>query len=290
MNPNSSSGITSSEIPQLYNKMKILTKYPHRWLLAIAVCLTALASMAQERTVENRPYCDLRPFHFGVMVGTHLQDLELLNAGQVTFTDENGQEVTSNVTVDQDRWDPGFTVGVLGEFRLSTHFQFRIAPAMYFGTRHLTFHNLLQSNGSNASEGSGNGNASTNGNTNRYDVSQELKTAYISCAFDLIFAAPRFNNHRPYIMAGLNPMMNLSGNKDEYLRLKKTDLFVEVGVGCDFYLPFFKLRPELKFMYGLMNSYDKGYAGKVKDKSMLPYTLSAKEAHSKMIDLTFYFE
>lgn len=91
-------------------------------------------------------------------------------------------------------------------------------------------------------------------------------------------------------MAGLNPMMNLSGNKDEYLRLKKTDLFVEVGVGCDFYLPFFKLRPELKFMYGLMNSYDKGYAGKVKDKSMLPYTLAAKEAHSKMIALTFYFE
>jgi hypothetical protein len=276
--------------PQLHNIMKILTKYPNRWLLAITFCLTALVSMAQERTVENRPYCDLRPFHFGVMVGTHLQDLELLNAGQVTFTDENGQEVTSNVTVDQDRWDPGFTVGVLGEFRLSTHFQFRIAPAMYFGTRHLTFHNLLQSNGSNASEGSGDRNASTNGNTNRYDVSQELKTAYISCAFDLIFAAPRFNNHRPYIMAGLNPMMNLSGNKDEYLRLKKTDLFVEVGVGCDFYLPFFKLRPELKFMYGLMNSYDKGYAGKVKDKSMLPYTLSAKEAHSKMIALTFYFE
>lgn len=282
MNPNSSSGITSSEIPQLYNKMKILTKYPHRWLLAIAFCLTALASMAQERTVENRPYCDLRPFHFGVMVGTHLQDLELLNAGQVTFTDENGQEVTSNVTVDQDRWDPGFTVGVLGEFRLSTHFQFRIAPAMYFGTRHLTFHNLLQGDGSQ--------DASSDGNTNRNDVSQELKTAYISCAFDLIFAAPRFNNHRPYIMAGLNPMMNLSGNKDEYLRLKKTDLFVEVGVGCDFYLPFFKLRPELKFMYGLMNSYDKGYAGKVKDKSMLPYTLAAKEAHSKMIALTFYFE
>lgn len=268
--------------PQLHNIMKILTKYPNRWLLAITFCLTALVSMAQERTVENRPYCDLRPFHFGVMVGTHLQDLELLNAGQVTFTDENGQEVTSNVTVDQDRWDPGFTVGVLGEFRLSTHFQFRIAPAMYFGTRHLTFHNLLQGDGSQ--------DASSDGNTNRNNVSQELKTAYISCAFDLIFAAPRFNNHRPYIMAGLNPMMNLSGNKDEYLRLKKTDLFVEVGIGCDFYLPFFKLRPELKFMYGLLNSYDKGYASKVKDKSMLPYTLAAKEAHSKMIALTFYFE
>ena len=231
---------------------------------------------AQERTVENRPYTDLRPFHFGVLVGTHLQDIEFLNAGEITYLDDNGNEITSNMTVDQDRWDPGFTVGVLGEFRLSTHFQLRIAPTMYFGTRHISFHKVNQTT---PEEGKV-----------QEDVKQELKTAYISSAFDLIFAAPRFNNHRPYVMAGINPMMNLSGNKDDYLKLKKTDVFLELGLGCDFYLPFFKLRPELKFMYGLMNTYDKNHANNVKDKSMLPYTLSAKEAHSKMIALTFYFE
>lgn len=91
-------------------------------------------------------------------------------------------------------------------------------------------------------------------------------------------------------MAGINPMMNLSGNKSDYIQLKKTDIFLELGLGCDFYLPFFKLRPELKFMYGLMNIYDKDHVKNVKDKSMLPYTLAAKEAHSKMIALTFYFE
>lgn len=238
--------------------------------------LATIKVAAQERTVENRPYTDLRPFHFGVLVGTHLQDIEFLNAGEITYLDDNGNEVSSNVTVDQDRWDPGFTVGVLGEFRLSTHFQLRIAPTMYFGTRHISFHKVNQTT---PEEGKV-----------QEDVKQELKTAYISSAFDLIFAAPRFNNHRPYVMAGINPMMNLSGNKDDYLKLKKTDVFVELGLGCDFYLPFFKLRPELKFMYGLMNTYDKSHANNVKDKSMLPYTLSAKEAHSKMIALTFYFE
>lgn len=85
-------------------------------------------------------------------------------------------------------------------------------------------------------------------------------------------------------------MMNLSGNKDDYIKLKKTEVFLEVGLGCDFYLPFFKLRPELKFMYGLTNTYDKNYVNNVKDKSMLPYTMAANEAHSKMIALTFYFE
>lgn len=245
-------------------------------ILIIITLLATIRVAAQERTVENRPYTDLRPFHFGVLVGTHLQDIEFLNAGEITYLDDNGNEITSNVTVDQDRWDPGFTVGVLGEFRLNTHFQLRIAPTMYFGTRHISFHKVNQTT---PEEGKV-----------QEDVKQELKTAYISSAFDLIFAAPRFNNHRPYVMAGINPMMNLSGNKDDYLKLKKTDVFLELGLGCDFYLPFFKLRPELKFMYGLMNTYDKNHANNVKDKSMLPYTLSAKEAHSKMIALTFYFE
>lgn len=245
-------------------------------ILIIITLLATIRVAAQERTVENRPYTDLRPFHFGVLVGTHLQDIEFLNAGEITYLDDNGNEITSNVTVDQDRWDPGFTVGVLGEFRLSTHFQLRIAPTMYFGTRHISFHKVNQTT---PEEGKV-----------QEDVKQELKTAYISSAFDLIFAAPRFNNHRPYVMAGINPMMNLSGNKDDYLKLKKTDVFLELGLGCDFYLPFFKLRPELKFMYGLINTYDKNHANNVKDKSMLPYTLSAKEAHSKMIALTFYFE
>ena len=245
-------------------------------MLIIITLLTTIRVAAQERTVENRPYTDLRPFHFGVLVGTHLQDIEFLNSGEINYLDDNGKEVTSNVTVDQDRWDPGFTVGVLGEFRLSTHFQLRIAPTMYFGTRHISFHKV---NLTTPEEGQ-----------SQEDVKQELKTAYISSAFDLIFAAPRFNNHRPYVMAGINPMMNLSGNKDDYFKLKKTDIFLELGIGCDFYLPFFKLRPELKFMYGLTNTYDKSHANNVKDKSMLPYTLSAKEAHSKIIALTFYFE
>ena len=67
-------------------------------------------------------------------------------------------------------------------------------------------------------------------------------------------------------------------------------VFLEVGVGCDFYLPFFKLRPELKFMYSLGDCLDKKHADQVRDKNMLIYARSVSEAHSKMIALTFYFE
>ena len=117
-----------------------------------------------------------------------------------------------------------------------------------------------------------------------------MKSAYISSAVDLIFAAPRFNNHRPYLMAGLNPMINLSGKSSDILKLKRYDMYAEIGVGCDFYLPFFKLRPELKFMYGISNALDKNHAKELRDKNMLKYTNSVKEAHTKMIALCFYFE
>ena len=246
-----------------------------RLFYIILLVVASANSFAQDRTVQNRPYADLRPFHFGVMVGTHLQDLEFTNIGlQMVDLDNGTGPVQKIVSVDQDRWDAGFTVGVLGELRLNTTFQLRIAPAMYFGTRHITFRNLTD----------------LDANGRPTEKMQDLKTAYVSCAFNLIAAAPRFNNHRPYLMLGINPMVNLSGKTDDFFRLKGGDAYLDVGLGCDFYLPFFKLRPELKFMYGLSNCLDTNHSKELRDKSMLMYTNSANEARSKMIALTFYFE
>lgn len=242
----------------------------------ILLLLLSLCVSAQDTRVQNRPYTDLRPFHFGVMVGAHLQDLEFTNIGPQLVTTDDGT-VEKVITVDQDRWDPGFTVGVLGELRLGTHFAFRLAPGMYFGTRNIRFTNLTDKTGDGEN----------------VTQTQELKTIYVSAAMELIFSAPRFNNHRPYLMAGFNPMLNLSGGDSDYIKLKRYDLFLEVGVGCDFYLPFFKLRPELKFCYGLMNNLDTKHAQRFADPSMADrfmYANAAKESRSKIIALTFYFE
>lgn len=245
-----------------------------RCYLLMLLCALCLRICAQDEKVWNKPYTDLRRFHFGVLLGTHLQDIELLNSGIQTIENDDGTTTEALITCDQDRWDAGFTVGVLGELRLSQYFAFRVAPAMYFGTKHLTFHNLtdLQDDGSPSVE------------------TQELKTVYVSAGCELIYGSKRHNNHRPYMLVGLNPMINLSGKDTDCLKMKKYDCFFEIGVGCDYYLPFFKLRPELKFMYSLMNSLDTDHAGEIKDETLRMYSSSVKEAHAKMICLTFYFE
>ena len=244
-------------------------------LIAVTMALLTYTQvlLAQARTVQNRPYTDLRPFHFGILVGPHVQDLEFNNVGPQVITHDDGTQQEYSITADQDRWDQGFHVGVLGELRLNRSFQFRLAPTLYFGSRHISFHNM---------------------NPQAVDTLitrvQNLKSVYIGCATDLIFGAQRLNNHRPYVFFGLNPMINLTGAQNDYIRLNRYDVFVEAGIGCDFYLPFFKLRPELKFMYGLTNSFDADHPNHIKDKTMLPYATSVNKTRAKVVAVTFYFE
>lgn len=247
----------------------------HRiYSLFLVILMAASAACAQEKRVQNRPYTDLRPFHLGIVVGTHMQDLELDNVGPQTITAPDGTVIEGNVSVDQHNWEPGFNVGVLGELRLNEYFAFRMAPQLYFGTRNIAFHNF-------------------NADTQRgeaVETKESVKTVYVGGNFDLVYAAQRFNNHRPYLMMGIAPMMNLSTGSSDYIRLKKSDVFFEVGLGCDLYLPFFKLRPELKFMYGLSDCLDTSYINTMNNNTALPYAKSISKAHSKMIVLSFYFE
>ena len=244
-------------------------------LFSIIILLaTALAVRAQGNAVQNRPYTDLRPFHLGVVVGMHYQDMEFTNIGPQMIMNDDGTQSEKIITCDQDRWDMGFNVGVLGELRLSNHFAFRVAPTMYFGNRHITFYNHTDKmeNGQPITQ------------------KQDMKTVYIGVPLNIIFSAPRLDNARPYLMAGLDPMINLSGGDNDYLKLKPYDIFLEIGLGCDIYLPFFKLRPELKFCYSLINSLDKKHPDQLKDDNMIMYAKSVNDTRSKMIVLSFYFE
>lgn len=246
-----------------------------RFILLITIAALALNIAAQsDRKVQNRPYADLRRLHFGILVGMHMQDIEFENVGPQLMPDENGVLTQQYILCDADKWSPGFSVGVLGELRLHDNFSLRVTPTMHFGAKHLTFLNMqrLDNSGQPSRE------------------TQDLKSTYVSVPIDIKFAAPRWNNYRPYIMAGINPTFNLTGGDQDMVRLKRFNTMVEIGLGCDFYLPFFKLIPELKFCFGLGNVLDTNHVNELLDANLRAYAASVSKAQSKMIVLTFYFE
>ena len=239
------------------------------FLLAVA----ALGAAAQGRKVQNKPYVDLRPLHFGISIGMHIQDMEVRNVGPQIVEIEN-EEVTRTVVSDVDTWNPGLSVGVLADLRLGQHLSLRVSPTMHFGSKHLVFRDFNDLNDAGKPR----------------ESTQDMKNTYISLPIDLKFSAERFNNYRPYLIAGASPMLNLTGKDQDYVHLNRFDTMLEVGVGCDFYLPFFKLIPELKFCYSLGNSLNKKHAGELTDVNKRVFTNAIDKAQSKMIVLTFYFE
>ena len=231
-----------------------------RILCYILLALLPLFVVAQERKLQNKPYIDYRRLHYGFFVGAHVQDMELVNNGFIT---ENGESWYADVA----EYTPGFSVGVLADLRLSEHFALRALPTMHFGQNTVVFREC------------------NSGEQSR----QSIKTTYISLPVHVKFAAERFNNYRPYITAGVNPMFNLTVKIQKQLLLKKFDFMVEVGMGCDFYLPFFKLIPEVKFAFSLLDVLEKNRKDLL-DINYLKFTQSVDRVTSKMIILSFYFE
>ena len=233
--------------------------------MAMAVMLCGAHQLgAQERKVQNRPYIDMRRWHYGFLIGTHFQDIEFTNNASFHTTEEGTQEAWF---ADVASYTPGFSVGVLGELRMTEHVALRFVPTMHFGDKAVTFREQQ----SGAMEW------------------QAIKSTYLTVPVEVKYSAQRFNNYRPYVLAGLAPMLDLTVKRQRALLVQRADVAVEVGLGCDFYLPFFKLIPELKFCFGLSDILVKDRSD-LTDKNLLKYTQALDKATNRMMVLTFYFE
>lgn len=240
------------------------------FFILLLVCSFSLSNAQEKKRVQNRPYIDMRTIHYGILFGMHMMDMEMNNVGPQFLEDGT----IANIVTDVDNWNPGFTVGVLGELRLNNYFSLRVSPSMHFGQRHLRFLNLTEfdEEGRNLTQ------------------QQTIKTTYVTIPIDIKFSSQRYNNVRPYLLAGITPMMNITGKKQDILEINRSDFSLNIGMGCDFYLPFFKLIPELRFCYGLTNCINTQHAQDLTDVNLHKYTNSVNKGRSKMFILTFYFE
>lgn len=243
--------------------MKALSPHTAQRLFALVLIyiIGIGTASAQQRRVQNKPYIDERRWHYGFNVGVHDQWMSLQNNGYIDPV--NGHQWLAK----NDQVGIGFTVGVLGELKLHKYLGLRFNPTLHFGSKNIQFHDVA---------------------TGDID-GQEIRSTYVGVPIDLKVSAPRFNNYRPYVLAGVAPMYDLTTGKQTKLRAKPFNVFLELGTGCDLYMPFFKFIPELKFCLGLGNILDKKRKD-IQDPSQTIFTESIDRATSGMVVLTFYFE
>lgn len=230
------------------------TMYRKMILTLLAFCL-ALPLVAQRQGVKNIPYIDQRRLHWGFLLGVNTGDLRIEHSGKNTLF------------VESPGVNPAFVVGLMGDLALTEHLNLRCTPQLCFQSRELKFRDI-----------------STDATR-----TQTLKTNYLSLPVSLKIATHRVNNYRPYMLFGASVDYDLAHEKEEPLVFNHTDVGIHTAIGCDFYLPFFKFCPELRFNLGLLDMADHKRKG-LKDTSLMPYTDAVSSAKNKSISLIFYFE
>ncbi len=232
-------------------------------IAAIALLATAGSAAALDLShgPMNRPYTDGRAWHLGFSVGMHVQEARLSHTGYAA-------EAGGTWFVEQPSYSPGFCVGGLVDFRFNDYFNLRISPGLWFGNRDLTMRNDL---------------------TDELRR-QNVKSTFVVVPVDVKYSAVRYRNSRPYLTAGVMPAFDVAKKRIEPVKLKNTDLYLTVGIGCDFYLPYFKLNPEVKFCFGLTDVLQHDRPDLADDPANLDITRSLRRVGSRMIVLTFYFE
>ncbi len=214
---------------------------------------------AQKELVKIQPYADHKLFHLGFHVGMHAQDMILTHSGVTTNGETWFAEIPS--------YSPGFSVGVIGDMFLNPFLNLRVTPTLHFGDKNVVFRE----------KGTGE------------EFTTNVRSNYVTLPIDLKYTALRLNNYRPYLIGGIYGALDMGRKKGNPLLLKGVDFGLEIGFGCDFYLPYFKLCPELKFCFGLVDLLEKDRPDLV-DKEMLKYTDALSKATSRMVVLSFNFE
>lgn len=229
-------------------------------LLVVCAGFTAGARRLNDK-LENRPYADLRRWHLGFSVGMNTMDTRFTHNGFIT---DNGEEWRA----EQVNYQPGFSVSGLLDIRLNTFFSVRFSPGMMFGSRDIRFLELATG----------------------AEERQVVKSTYVVVPVDLKFASQRVRNARPYIIGGVMPAFDVSKKRSDFLKFNTADCYLSIGLGCDFYLPYFKFIPEIKFCFGLADILTHNRPELADDPTRYKFTQSINKVTSKMICLTFYFE
>lgn len=232
-------------------------------LLAICALLAAAqpASAKWGEKVPNRQYADLKPWHLGFSVGFHMQDVTFYHNGMTT---ENGERWQMEVP----SFSPGFCVNVLGDLSLHRYLNLRLSPGLYFGSKTVEMRDY---------DGQGR-------------EIQDVKSSYIVLPLDLKISGDRLHNTRPYLTVGAMGAFDISKKRSDPLVFNSGDAFLTVGLGCDFYLPFFKLNPEIKFCFGLTDILKHDRPDLVDDPETIKFTQSLSKVKSNMVVVSFYFE
>ncbi|MCB0802310.1 MAG: PorT family protein [Bacteroidetes bacterium] len=233
-----------------------------KYILLSLVLLLGNVVFAQKIKVENLQRFDTRRIHFGFSLG--------INSGSFALQRKPYNHFTDSLASIDVKSQSGFSLGIVSDLHIHKHFNLRFVPTLVFGQRNLSYL-FIPRNGLPKL------------------VETTVESTYLDFPLLFKYRSARLNNFAAYVIAGAKYSVDLASNQDvnndeipvTIVKLKQNTMAAEVGVGTDFFLPYFKFGIELKMSYTLDDAL-------IHDNTELSAPI--ERIAPKMFMLTFLFE
>ena len=186
------------------------------------------ASSQKRRNVDNLPTFDDPKIHYGFYLGINQNDFKV-----------NYRPINYPSTIVEIKPTLEFNVGLIADFRVHKNVNLRFEPGLISNSKTIYFNN------------------SPPLNTER-DSIREIGSTYLHLPLVFKFSSDRWNNVRPYVLAGVSYDHNFSSNQENSddnfsgeFRMKTSNFMYELGVGVDIYLSFFKFSPSIRGVFAM---------------------------------------
>jgi hypothetical protein len=244
--------------------------------------------ISQRMVVLNMPNYDKEDmFHFGFILGINqslvtirpIRDLNTRMFDSLYIPDILPLPDSARVLAINSSPVPGFVISIVANMQMSKHFELQFVPSLAFGDRSINYDLETYRYRPGAKDP-----------VQRITMIKKIPSTYINFPLEIKYKAVRYNNFRPYLLAGVQYTLDLASqakkreqkNRNEKIvKFNQNDIYAEAGVGFDFYNEWFKFGLELKMMYGLTD---------VLTRENNIYTESIEKVSSKIFQVSFTFE
>ena len=203
--------------------MKIFSLFLSLFFLSLSIY-----SQKNNAKISNLQNFDQKKLHFGYYVGVNNYNYKLdyiLNPEKKTLISDQ----------------TGINVGLIGDLKLKKNLNLRFEPGLYTNKSDIVFYDRQNF-------------------TKNSDTLRSIKSTYLHLPLLIKYSTKRYNNLKPYVLAGLSTSFNLSSNQNspednnnDVFRLKTNTFYYELGFGIDFYLQYFKFSPSIRGVFSLKN-------------------------------------
>jgi hypothetical protein len=184
---------------------------------------------SKERVLNNENF-DKAKLSYGYYLGFNVYDFNI--------------DYYTNVEDIQVLKSTGFNVGLLGNIRINDYIDIRLEPGLVISRRELNYSETYFA-------GIG---------FEDKDLIREIQSTFIHLPLLVKFSSKRINNIKPFVVGGISTALNLSSQEDSpddnsngVFRVRKNNLYYELGLGIDLYMAWFKFTPSIRGVFSMQD-------------------------------------